>query len=721
MELFVAADQSTKSKRAIKNKNKRKKLVEGSNASFTATKDEMRKERKMKKKPKLQAEDTETGMTKMCADQSIPKATKSNDRKRMKTDRKNEGDEKVEKKQMNNSLITDARFAWAQLDPRFQRMPKREAKVPVDSRFARLLSDRNFSSSSAPVDKRGKVRKSKEFNPLLNYYFHEKEPEVGKGEDDDEVEREKTEEENANTASTSSDWHTDESSSTTDEEDDDDDNFVNNDLCQFLMANHENTTTIEQETHRLAIVNMDWVHIKAVDLYVVLNSFLPKGGHIMSVTIYPTEFGLKCMEIEALRGPTSLIDDDGEKSEEEPDPEVINEKLRAYELNKLRYFYAVAVFDSSATANYVYNTLDGTELTWTSNVFDLRFIPDSMEFKHPPRDHTTTAPTNYMQPDFQTRALQLNKVNLTWEDDEPQRVKTLRRKFNAEKLDDLNEYLASSDDSDDEHIDAEKLRSLLDPNNNSNTDQSDNDKNMEITFNTGLEDLSKRILEKRDKKTETVWEQVLRKRSEKKKARKNWSKNSSDDEDSDFDVKVAHKQPDDFFVEETTGADFDSANNITKISRDRMKSKKVREHPQEIEIEQEASRAELELLFAEDQEIGKGPKGYNIKSKKTMGKKVKEMADEKLPNVDYTNDPRFSALYNNHLYALDPTDPHYKRSAAFARQRIQEQIGSKKTDKEDESLETDLAKKPDASFHGEKHELSSMIRSLKRNIENMKK
>ena len=47
------------------------------------------------------------------------------------------------------------------------------------------------------------------------------------------------------------------------------------------------------------------------------------------------------------------------------------------------------VFDSITTANHVYTTLDGTELLRTSNVFDLRFIPDSMEFKHPPRDIVT--------------------------------------------------------------------------------------------------------------------------------------------------------------------------------------------------------------------------------------------------------------------------------------------------------------------------------------------
>jgi hypothetical protein len=47
------------------------------------------------------------------------------------------------------------------------------------------------------------------------------------------------------------------------------------------------------------------------------------------------------------------------------------------------------VCDSSATADHLYTTLDGTELMKTANVFDLRFIPDSMEFKHPARDVVT--------------------------------------------------------------------------------------------------------------------------------------------------------------------------------------------------------------------------------------------------------------------------------------------------------------------------------------------
>lgn len=54
-----------------------------------------------------------------------------------------------------------------------------------------------------------------------------------------------------------------------------------------------------------------------------------------------------------------------------------------------RYYYAVVDCDSSKTANYLYEELDRTELLKTSNVFDLRFIPDSMEFNHPPRETTT--------------------------------------------------------------------------------------------------------------------------------------------------------------------------------------------------------------------------------------------------------------------------------------------------------------------------------------------
>lgn len=51
------------------------------------------------------------------------------------------------------------------------------------------------------------------------------------------------------------------------------------------------------------------------------------------MSIYPSEFGLKCMEIEAASGPFALIDSG---NSDEDDSDIDNEKLRTYELNKLR-------------------------------------------------------------------------------------------------------------------------------------------------------------------------------------------------------------------------------------------------------------------------------------------------------------------------------------------------------------------------------------------------
>lgn len=72
-------------------------------------------------------------------------------------------------------------------------------------------------------------------------------------------------------------------------------------------------------------------------MYVILSSFLPKDGQILSVAVYPSDFGIQRMKEEEVHGPVGLFDDESKKSDDEDeDDEIDEEKLRAYEKSRLR-------------------------------------------------------------------------------------------------------------------------------------------------------------------------------------------------------------------------------------------------------------------------------------------------------------------------------------------------------------------------------------------------
>ncbi|KAM5546858.1 hypothetical protein ABKV19_001400 [Rosa sericea] len=232
----------------------------------------------------------------------------------------------------------------------------------------------------------------------------------------------------------------------------------------------------------------------------------------------------------------------------------------------------------------------------------------------------------------------------------------------------------------------------------SDVDGEEDGQDMEVTFNTGLEDLSKRILEKKDRESETVWDAYLRKRREKKKAKRNRSNDSSEDESSDSDQE-AKEEPDDFFIEEPS---------VKKSKKEsRSKSNKEEKQGQDMEKEAEASRNELELLLADDKGADKGVKGYNLKRKKAKGKMGKEVPEENvLPTADL-EDPRFAVMFTSPLFALDPTDPQFKRSATYARQAA---LRQQKGDPE-EVPEREVKVQSDG--FSSKIEKSSLIKSIK--------
>jgi hypothetical protein len=172
--------------------------------------------------------------------------------------------------------------------------------------------------------------------------------------------------------------------------------------------------TTEEATARLAVCNMDWDRVGADDLFLALSSFCPAGGAVKSVKVFTSDFGEQRLKDEERLGPEELrardqaeadakyickpfmnalfsifyvdisflyrrYDSDDDIDQEEADRRAM-ERVRAYQVNRLRYYYAVAELDSPASANAVYTECDGKEYELSATRFDLRFIPDDMSF-----------------------------------------------------------------------------------------------------------------------------------------------------------------------------------------------------------------------------------------------------------------------------------------------------------------------------------------------------
>lgn len=102
------------------------------------------------------------------------------------------------------------------------------------------------------------------------------------------------------------------------------------------------------------------------------------------------------MAEEEVKGPQELTekkldssdeDDSGDEGgskavvdEAEEGSEYNMEKLRQYQLNRLKYFYAVIECNNVATADKIYAECDGLEYESTATKLDLRFIPDDLTF-----------------------------------------------------------------------------------------------------------------------------------------------------------------------------------------------------------------------------------------------------------------------------------------------------------------------------------------------------
>lgn len=604
------------------------------------------------------------------------------------------------------AMAGDERFKSASFDPRFNLPSLKKNKIKVDERFSKEeIRKLNASASGrkVTVDRYGrKINKDKDSD--FDKYFEEEEQE------------EKKVEESTNSDSDSSD-------SNDDSDDDEETNatrltpkvpknshgehsesegeavFVDRARGEGLQSDSssddsdtdsdldsEDEEEIELEESKpeegdpsatFAVVNLDWENVRAVDLMSTFASFVPKGGNIKSITIYPSEYGKEQMRKEEIEGPPKELFRSKNKKQEDSDSDDdldldLNNKedlekaarklyeedngeedydskaLRRYQLQRLRYYYAVVRCDSITTAKNIYDNCDGSEYESTANIFDLRYVPEGMEFdENDTKEICTKIPSSY-RPDstFVTDALQHSKVKLTWDETPKERLTLSTRLFTQKEIDDMDfkAYLASdSEDSEQESSSLkDRYKNLLGGKfsfDKGKTEEDEEDVDMEITFNPGLDENK---VEEETKTEETTIEAYKRKEKERREKRMEKFKTKNGDDE----IEGAEKK------------------------EKSKKGKKLDKKRNQVDVK---SQAELELLMMNEDDTKEREDHFSmrdvVKAEKRKGKKKgKKNYDEDLVQDDFkpdVNDDRFKEAFENHEFAIDPTNSEFKKTNAM--------------------------------------------------------
>ncbi|XP_018563697.1 ESF1 homolog [Anoplophora glabripennis] len=655
--------------------------------------------------------------------------------------------------------MEDQRFAHIANDPKFRRIPKKQQKVKIDKRFQSMFKDQKFKVKYS-TDKRGRPVSHTSTENLKRYYDLSSEEESSSSDSEDNEKQNSESEVGKFVKAPKSDAFSElekkdksdkivsdvlkhklqnlnvdyaRGESTLCSESSSDDDESEDELSETDEIEHKwgeldaDAEETEGTTYRLAACNMDWDRIRAIDLMVLFNSFLPPGGVIKSVAIYPSEFGKKRMAEEEIKGPIELVESKVEENdnENEEGSSYHMEKLRQYQLNRLKYYYAVISFDTPNSANKIYTECDGKEYESSATKIDLRFIPDSMEFDDEPKEMCDKLPdVNRYQPRFfTTTALQQAKVDLTWDETNPERLEIAEKLKNG-KVDgisdaDLQNYLASSsgeeetEDEEEEKIQEEsggssidKYKALLQDIEKKEKSKNRKDMEMEISWGIDLkqktEKLIKENMSKGDEKS--PFEQYLKKRREKKREKREQKKHSKDSDDSESDIPSDIDMNDKYFAEEFDNPEFKKKKKHTKKSEDP-------------DVDDQ-KQAELELLMNEDDgkqhfSLKKIQQGEDESKNKKKNKKVMDKNDKRNDDFEINvADDRFSALFTSHHFNIDPTDPHYKKTKGME-VLINEKLKRRNNDS------VDINKKP--KMESKKNvELNLLVKSVKRKVNTFK-
>lgn len=695
------------------------------------------------------------------------------------------------------SEINDPRFSNFTTDPRFRLPSKKHTRTKIDSRFSRILKDDDFSNS-ATVDRYGrKLSAGGKKKALERLYVPDEseEREDGVEVEDDEIVVEELKRAEAYDPARGGGF----SSSEDDEEDDDEDEggveIVEEEFPDMQAEAQAAAVEMGEVTSRFAVVNMDWDHIRSTDLMAVFSSFVRPGGKILKISIYPSEFGKERMEREELEGPPREIfasqkqdeesegdsEDDSEDEEEKIKKDLLkadegkefdSAALRQYQLERLRYYYAVVICSDNETAQNVYEHTDGSEYLSSANIFDLRFIPDGTEFDDKPRDECESVPAGYRPIEFVTDALQHSKSKLTWDTnpEEASRKDAINQAFSGSRKDhldnDLRAYLGSDDSEESEaeeeaaaaeedgpkltkkELARQKMRAALgltDEPAPSTKKSKEPVGDMEVTFTAGLSTkASTSVFENEPPIDETTAERYKRLEKERKARRKEKARAKREGRDPDAvaqgeDAEVGEEDlgfDDPFFATED-GAREKASKSIRKEERLKKREAKAAEA-----AAWESERAGLELLMQDDANeaaaVGGGAgsiEHFDIneiaraekrkRRKKGKGKKGDDAEESKRGGLQEgfemdVNDARFGKVWESHEFAIDPSHPRFVGTEGM--KKLLEE-GRKKRDRGEGGDDTEVTaakkgkkRKDTGEGEGEKSELSGLVERISKKI-----